>query len=231
MDNILIFTETEEEHWEIVRQVLSLLSKHKLSLKVSKCEFCKPEIPFLGMIIGHHKIRMDPKKTQAIADWPTLKSKKEVQQFLGFCNFYRRFIKDFSKIARPLTQLMGNVDFNWGDKEQKVFDLLKNTLCSSPVLSVYQNDLPLCVECDASNFALGAVLSQLQEEKWHPLAYYSKSLNETERNYEIYNKELMAVVSSLEEWRQYLLDTGTPFEIWSDHQNLEYFRRVLAAVF
>lgn len=224
MDDILIFTETEEEHWEIVRQVLALLSKHKLSLKVAKCEFCKPEIPFLGMIIGHKEIRMDPKKTEAIAEWPLLKSKKEVQQFLGFCNFYRRFIKDFSKIARPLTQLTGNVDFTWGDDEQKAFEALKDALCSSPVLAVYKNNLPLRVECDASDFALGAVLSQLQDEKWHPLAYYSKSLNETERNYEIYDKELMAIVVSLEEWRQYLLDTEVPFEIWSDHQNLGYFR-------
>lgn len=224
MDDILIFTKTEAEHWEVVREVLSLLAKHKLSLKVAKCEFCKPEIPFLGMIIGHQEIRMDPKKTEAISEWPILKSKKEVQQFLGFCNFYRRFIKDFSKIARPLTQLTGNVEFSWGTEEQQAFDVLKNALCSSPILSVYRNNLPLRVECDASDFALGAVLSQHQDEKWHPLAYYSRSLNETERNYEIYDKELMAIVSSLEEWRQYLLDTETPFEIWSDHQNLGYFR-------
>lgn len=224
MDDILIFTETEKEHWDVVRRVLHLLAKHKLSLKVAKCEFCKPEIPFLGMIIGNGRICMDPKKTEAISDWPVLTSKKEVQQFLGFCNFYRRFIKDFSKIARPLTVLTGNTEFVWGKEQQSAFDTLKNALCTSPVLATYKNNLPLRVECDASDFALGAVLSQLQDEKWHPLAYFSKSLNETERNYEIYDKELMAILVSLEEWRQYLLSTEVPIEIWSDHQNLGYFR-------
>lgn len=224
MDDILIFTKTEQEHWEIVRRVLDLLKEHKLSLKVAKCDFCKPEIPFLGMIVGNGQIRMDPKKTDAISEWPELKTKKEVQQFLGFCNFYRRFIKDFSKLARPLTRLTGDVDFVWNQEQKDAFSALKNALCSSPVLAVYQDNLPLRVECDASEFALGAVLSQLQEGKWHPLAYYSKALNETERNYEIYDKELMAIVASLEEWRQYLLDVDIPVEIFSDHQNLGYFR-------
>lgn len=175
------------------------------------------------MIVSEGQIRMDPKKTAVISEWPDLKSKKQVQQFLGFCNFYRRFIKDFSKIARPLTALTGDTPFVWGPNQQSAFAALKDTLCSAPVLATYQDNAPLRVECDSSNFAPSAILSQLQDEKWHPLAYYSKALNETERNYEIYDKELMAIVLSLEEWRQYLLDTPTPIEIWSNHQNLAYF--------
>lgn len=224
MDDILIFSDTEDEHWERVREVLHRLSHHKLSLKVSKCEFLKSEIPFLGMIVGHGQICMDPKKTTAIAEWPVLTTKKQVQQFLGFCNFYRRFIKDYSKLARPLTSFCGDVDFSWSEEQQTAFDALKTALCSSPVLATYRDSLPLRVKCDASDFALDAVLSQLQDEKWHPLEYFSKALNSTERNYKIYDKELMAMIIALKSWRQYLLDTETPIEIWSDHQNLGYFR-------
>lgn len=156
---------------------------------------------------------------------PTPKSKKEVQSFLGFCNFYWRFIKDFSAIAKPLTSLTGNTDWKWGIDQDNTTTGLKEALSSEPVLAIPIDNAPYWLEVDLSDFAQGRVLSQFINGKWHPVAYRSKSLSKTERNYEIYDKEMVAIMSALDDWRQYLLGASERFEIWSDHQNLQYFRK------
>ena len=224
LDDILIFTETIEEHREVVRQVLEVLRQNHLYLKPEKCEFEQTSIEYLGMIVEEGKVRMDPAKVAAIRDWPTPTKKRDLQSFIGFCNFYRRFIEDFSKIARPLHDLTKDVPWRWGEDQQMAFEALKEKISSEPVLAIPRDEGQFRVEADASDYATGAVLSQEQDGKWHPIAFLSKSLNEPERNYEIYDKEMLAIMTALEEWRQYLLGTTEPFEIWTDHQNLTYFR-------
>ncbi|GLB45893.1 putative retrotransposable element tf2 155 kda protein type 1-like [Lyophyllum shimeji] len=169
---------------------------------------------------------MDPVKVAGVAEWPVPKNKKEVQSFLGFTNFYRRFIRDFSHHARPLFDLMAkDVAWTWGSGQQDAFDSLKRAITSKPVLIFPDDDRPFRVEADSSDFATGAVLSQQspEDEKWHPVAFYSKSLNAVERNYEIHDKEMLAIIRALEEWRHFLEGARHKVEIYTDHKNLQYF--------
>jgi hypothetical protein len=225
LDDILIFTKDLLEHCEIVKEVLQILRENKLYLKPAKCEFEKEEMKHLGMIIRNGQVRMDPAKVAAIADWPIPKNKKEIQKFLGFANYYRRFIKDFSGIAKPLTSLTGNEQWVWNPNQQTTFEEIKKWICSEPVLTIPIDNTPYRLEADASDYASGAVLSQKINNKWHPVAYMSKAFNETERNYDIYNKEMLAIMNALDEWHQYLMGASETFEIWTDHQNLQYFRK------
>lgn len=225
LDDILIFTETLEQHREVVSKVLGILQRHKLYLKAEKCEFEKEKIEYLGLIISQNRIEMDPVKIEGVAKWPVPKDVHDVQSFVGFANFYRRFIQDFADIARPLHDLTRkDTAWTWSDKEQDAFETLKKKITSSPVL-IFPDDLkPYKLEADSSDFATGAVLSQEGPDgKWHPVAFMSKSLNQVERNYEIHDKEMLAIIRALEEWRHYLEGTSHTFEIWTDHKNLEYF--------
>lgn len=225
LDDILIFTDTLEEHQRITREVLRILRENKLYLKPEKCEFEQSRIEYLGMIVEEGQVRMDPAKVKAISEWPTPRKKKELQSFLGFCNFYRRFSKDFSHTARPLHRLTGDTPWDWTLEQDLAFEDLKVLITLEPVLAIPTDNGLFRVEADASDFATGAVLSQQNPDgKWHPVAYHSKSLSEPERNYEIYDKELLAIILALEELRPYLMGARHTFEIWSDHQNLTYFR-------
>ena len=167
---------------------------------------------------------MDPVKTEALTSWPMPKKLKELQSFLRFCNFYRWFIKDYSKIAKPLNQLTGKEEWKWSPEQDTTFNTLQRAIMEWPVLAIPVDNEPYRVEADSSNFALGAVLLQRQNDKWHPIAYRSQSLTSAEWNYKIYNKELLAIMTALDEWWHYLL-TSKEFEIWMDHQNLCYFQK------
>jgi len=227
LDDILIFTDTLEEHRRICRIVMERLREHKLYLRHDKCEFEKTRIEYLGVIISHNRVEMDPVKIAGVAEWPVPTSKKEVQSFVGFTNFYRRFISNFSHHARALFDLTKkDVRFAWGNREQDAFDRLKELVTSAPVLALPDSERPYRVEADGSGVATGAVLSQLspEDDKWHPVAFLSKSLSAVERNYEIHDTEMLAIVRALEEWRHYLEGARHPIEIWTDHKNLEYFR-------
>ena len=226
MDDILVFTNTLDEHQQIVRQVLQRLQDHDLFLKPEKCEFERDSIEYLGLVISHDKLEMDPVKVAGVAEWPTPQKVKDVQAFLGFSNFYRRFIKDYSKIARPLFDLTKkDMPWSWTQECEAAFVRLKATFTSSPVLLLPDPDKRYLVEVDASDFATGGVLSQKgPDDLWHPVAYLSKSLSEPERNYDIYDKELLAIVRALEAWRHYLEGSPHAVEIWTDHKNLEYFK-------
>jgi hypothetical protein len=225
IDDILIFTEDLERHREVVRKVLAILEKHQLYLKPEKCEFEQEKVEYLGLIISQGKIEMDPVKLEGVSKWPVPENVTETQSFLGFTNFYRRFIQDFADIARPLHELAKkDVAFTWGSEQQRAFRTLKKALTSSPVLMFPQDDKPYKLEADSSGYATGAVLSQLgPDDKWHPVAYYSKSLTPTERNYDVHDKEMLAIMRGLEEYRHLLEGTQHVFEIWTDHKNLEYF--------
>ena len=226
LDDILIFTKTEEEHERAVQRVLEILAEHKLFLYPEKCEFHRSRIEYLGLVILENKVDMDPVKVARVHKWPTPENRTDVQAFIGFVNFYRRFIWDFSTIARPLFNLThSDKAWNWNAKEQKAFECLKIAVTTAPVLVSPQGSKPFRIEADSSDFASRAVLSQQlpREEKWHPVAFYSKSLSLVERNYEIHDKEMLAIIHTLEEWRHFLEGTRHPVEIWMDHKNLEYF--------
>ena len=149
-----------------------------------------------------------------------------MQAFVGFVNFYRRFIQNFSTIAQPLFNLTrSDHTWNWGTKEQEAFKCLKMVVTTAPILVLPQDLEPFCIKANSSDFASRAVLSQQlpREEKWHLVAFYSKSLSLVERNYEIHDKEILAIICVLEEWRHFLEGARHPVEIWMDYKNLEYF--------
>lgn len=227
LDDILIYTKEGVDHTAAVRQTLTTIRDNNLNLKPEKCKFSKSEIEYLGLIISKNKIRMDPSKVKAIQDWPVPKRVKEVESFIGFGNFYRRFIKDFSRIARPLHDLTKkDVAFEWTEERQQAFDTLKKLFTSAPVLRIADPNLPYVIECDCSDYALGAVLSQIGPDGLlHPIAYFSRSLLGAEINYEIFDKELTALVASVKEWRHYIQGTPHRFDviIYTDHKNLESF--------
>ena len=224
IDDILIFSMTMEEHRETVRRVLEILRKNNLYLKPEKCKFHREKVEYLGLVVSHNSIEMDPIKVKGVSEWPTARNKKDVQSFLGFVNFYQHFIQDFAKIAKPLHELTGKKTWKWLEAQQNSFEQLKKALVSSPILRMADDHSPYRVEADSSDFATGAVLSQEQNGVWHPIGYMSRSLNEVERNYPIHDKELLAVMRALEEWRHYLEGATHRVEILTDHKNLEYFQ-------
>jgi len=226
LDDILIFTRTEEEHVKAIRWVLQVLQEHKLFLRPEKCEFCKERIKYLGLVISENKVSIDPVKVTGVREWPTPENKTNVQAFLGFVNFYRRFIRDFSVKARLLFNLTRSEQvWTWSGKEQTAFEDLKTAVTTTPVLVSPQDSEPFWVKADSSDFATGAVLFQqlTTDGKWYPVAFYSKSLSSIERNYEIHDKEMLAIIRALEEWRHFLEGATYPVEIWTDHKNLKYF--------
>ena len=229
LDDILIFNKTLSEHWNIVWRVLECLWEHKLYLKPEKCKFERRRIEYLGVIVSEGWVEMDLVKVSGVADWPMPRNKKEVQSFVGFVNFYWRFIKDFSHHARALFNLTKkDIGWTWGESEQAAFNKLKELITSAPVLIFPDDSHPYRIEADSSDTATGAVLSQQTSSenggKWHPMAFFSKSLSPVERNHEIHDKEMLAIICTLEEWRHYLEGTPFQFEVWTDHKNLKYFR-------
>jgi len=226
MDDIMIYTATLEEHWQIIAEVLKILRTNKLYLKHTKCEFEQSETKYLGLIIGHQTIKMDSTKTRGVTEWPVPTTRKELRSFLGFLNFYHRFVKDFSKIAHSLNALTSDKnEFIWTDDCQTAFESLKTAITTAPALSMPTTDDPFHIETDGSGIGIGAVLSQKQDNWWHPIAYISKSLSDAERNYHAANLEMAAVIFALTEWWHYLLGATHPFEVLTDHQNLTYFRK------
>jgi hypothetical protein len=223
MDDILIYSRNLEHHRKIVREVLRRLQEYDLYLKPEKCEFEKQEMEYLGMIIQPGEVRMDPGKVAAVKDWPTPTTLKEVRAFIGFANFYRRFIKDFATVARPLHDLTKkDMPWQWHAEQQKAFDWLKEKFCCEPILKVYDPELPTRVEVDASGFATGGILSQKHTDGlWHPVAYRSDSMSKEERNYEIYDREMLGCIRAFEDWRHFL--EGIPFELVTDHKNIEWW--------
>jgi len=169
---------------------------------------------------------MDLVKVAGVREWPTPEKKTDIQAFLGFVNFYQKFIQDFSAKARPLFNLIHSKQvWTWSGKEQMAFENLKTAVTTAPVLMSPQDLEPFWVEADSSDFATEAVLSQqlTMDRKWHPVAFYSKFLSSVKWNYKIYNKEMLAIICTLEEWRHFLEGATHPVEIWTNHKNLEYF--------
>ncbi|QRW08587.1 Retrotransposable element Tf2 protein [Ceratobasidium sp. AG-Ba] len=226
MDDILIFSEKEEDHAEHVKEVLKILRDNNLYAKLAKCEFFVKKVIFLGLVITPEGISMEEEKIKAIMEWGAPRKIKEVQAFLGFVNFYRRFIAEFSKIARPLHDLTKkDTRFEWSQECQQAFEEIKKRVSQDPVLIHPDPDKPFILETNASGIAIGAILSQRGEDGYlHPVAYLSKSYNDAQRNYDTANKELLAIVESLKHWRIYLEGTILPVTVFTDHRNLERWK-------
>ncbi len=183
--------------------MLQRLLENGLFVKTEKCVFHAQSVSFLGYIISSEGVRMDPDKVKVVVDWPSPDSRKALQRFLGFANFYRRFIRNFSQLAAPLTALTSpRTTFRWSDTAEAVFTKLKSRFVSPPILIAPDPSRQFVVEVDASEVGVGAVLSQRSstDDKMHPCAFLSHCLSPTERNYDIGNRELLAVKLALEEW-------------------------------
>lgn len=226
IDDILIYSESEEEHRLHVEKVLERLREAGLQADLKKCEFHVTKTKYLGFIVGTDGLAVDPMKVAAVRDWNVPKNLKGVQAFLGFCNFYRRFIREYGRVARPLTNLTKKGEaFTWTRACQEAFDELKSRLLQSPVLAHFDHDLPTKVETDSSDGVIAGVLSQqgAEDGDWHPVAYFSETMQGAEHNYAIHDKELLAVVRALLFWRAELVGLQMPFVVITDHQALEYF--------
>jgi RNase H-like domain found in reverse transcriptase/Reverse transcriptase (RNA-dependent DNA polymerase) len=188
MDNILIFANIKEELERIMKLVLEKLQEHDLFLKAKKCEFCQTRIEYLGMIIKEGKIAMDSVKLGGIRDWPVPTMLKQTWLFLGFGNFYQKFISHYSELARPLYNLMKkDKKFEWSNNCQEAFNIMKKRFTEELVLLTPNQSKPFQIKSDAFKVATGIVLTQLDSNRdWHPVAFLSKTFTETERKYEIY---------------------------------------------
>uniref|UniRef100_A0A3B1J8V2 Gypsy retrotransposon integrase-like protein 1 n=1 Tax=Astyanax mexicanus TaxID=7994 RepID=A0A3B1J8V2_ASTMX len=228
IDNILVYSRNIVEHVQHVSEVLRRLLQHQLYVKAKKCLFHQSSVAFLGYILSKEGIEMDPTKIAAVLSWPTPRTIKDLQRFLGFANFYRRLIRGFSVLAAPLTSALrgGEKKLRWNKDTEQSFQNLKNRFTSAPILKHPNPELQFVVEVDASEVGVGAVLSQRQgtPPKLYPCAFFSRKLSEAERNYDIENRELLAVKMALEEWRHWLEGAKLPFVVFTDHKNLEYIR-------
>ena len=215
LDDVLIYSETLEQHHLHVEMVLERLHKARLFADIDKSEFDQKEVKYLGMIIGVDGLKIDPAKIKTILEWSTLKTVKEVLSFLDFANFYRRFIEKFSKLALPLTELTKTKGqdkkaiFKWDNACQQAFDKLKRKFVSYPIIQHFNPDKQTWLEVDSSDYVVGGAMSQMGDDGiLRPVAFFSKKMSPQECNYEIYDKELLAIVRAFEEWRPELATTN-----------------------
>ena len=231
LDDILVFSFDRESHTEHVRKVLERLRKAQLFINSAKCVFYQSQVEFLGFIVGQEGISMDPERVQVIAEWPIPQTFRDIQVFLGFCNFYRRFIHGYSRLTAPLTELLkgsrngrkpGSVTLN--EVEVQAFQDLVDAFQRAPVLRHFDPHRHILVETDASDVAQAAILSQPDDQGiYHPVAFWSAKFKGPEVRYSTPDKELFAIVSAFKQWRHYLEGSLTPVEVLTDHQNLRSF--------
>jgi hypothetical protein len=226
MDDILAFSKTIDDLKKIEQIILEKAREYDLYFKAKKCEFRKPKIEYLGLVVKEGKLAIDPAELKGILDWPAPKTVKEVRSFLGFGNFYCRFIKGFSHLAHPLNDLLKkDKKFVWSEECQEYFDQLKKRFTKEPVLIIPDHLKRFQIQVDSSLFATGGILSQTDTNgDRHPCAYLSKSLTKEQRNYDTGDRELLAIVWALKEWRHYIQGSGHTTIVLSDHDNLQHFK-------
>jgi len=226
LDDILIYSEDELEHTAHVRKVIQRLQEAGLQIDIKKCEFSTKRTKYLGFIVSTEGIEVDPEKIEVIIAWQIPTTVKGVQSFLGFCNFYRRFIREYGRVAKPLTRLTKkDVVFVFDENCEEAFKELKARLTSAPILGHYDPERETMLELDASDGITAGIFSQLDpaDGQWHPVAFFSKTMAPAECNYEIHDKEMLAIIHALEQWRAELEGLGVEIQIFSDHKALEYF--------
>lgn len=215
-DDILIYSSSMEEHLRHLKEVFELMRSNNLYAKRSKCAFATDRVEYLGHFIQASGVSTDPAKIKAVKEWPIPKNLKALRGFLGLAGYYRRFVRHFETIARPLTALTKKDAFQWNEEAQEAFNKLKESLCNAPVLALPRFDKQFIVETDACGVGIGAVLMQ----DGHPLAYISRHLQGKQLHLSIYEKELLAVVYAVQKWRHYLLTNH--FIIKTDQRSLKY---------
>ncbi|MBW0573660.1 hypothetical protein O181_113375, partial [Austropuccinia psidii MF-1] len=224
LDDIMVFSSSEEEHVKHVASVLQRLMDNNLFAKASNCVFHASSVEYLGYVVTSEGLKMDSSKAQQILNWPQPKNIKALQSFLGFAIFYRPFIKNYSKKISALTSLLKkDSPFIFNEEALSQFQILKEAFTTAPILSNFNPSLPAVVETDASDYALGAVLSQVNDSGKHPIAFDSCMLLPAELNYEIHYKELLGIFWALKRWRGFLLSLSDSFEVLTDHSSLQYF--------
>jgi len=228
MDDILIYSETIEEYVAIVRKVMDRLRKPGLCVSIKKSTFLAREVEFLGYKISEHGISMRTKKVEEITAWSPPQKVVDVQSFMGFAHSYRRFIKGISKIAKPLTDLTKKgIKWHWTNACQAAFDELKTAFTTRPLLTHFDETCPTKLETDASDWALGPVLSQLcEDERWDTVAFHSRKFAPGEVNYHVHDKEMTAIVPAFSEW-EYMLRSVEQITVYTEHKNLEYFNTTM----
>ena len=221
-DDIIVYSEDEQTHLHLLEQIFQRFIDHGIKLRKEKCTFMKPEVEYLGIIISHGQQRPNPKKLQAVSDFPNPRTVKELQRFLGLAGWYRRFISNFSTIADPLYKLLRkNADFIWDNEQQQAFEQIKELLTSEPVIGIFNPDKPVSLFTDASGIGIGAVLMQPDDEgHLHPIAYFSRQLTIHEANYPACELEMLAVVAAMEHFHVYT--DGRHVDVYSDQQSLQY---------
>jgi len=225
LNDILIMAQTIVELIKLTHGILQRLLDLNLYLQPEKCSFNQTSVEYLGLIISEGELHMDPVKLNAVTNWPTPKTMKEVQKFLGFCNFYCCFVKNYSALAQPLFNLTKkDIPFHWDQEEEQAFRSLQSTLTMAPVLILPDYDKPFTLITNASDYAIGSILEQEDAfGRSYPVAYFSKLLQPVECNYKIHDKELLAIIHSLKHFRHYLQGNKNCTKIFSDHANLQYF--------
>jgi ribonuclease HI len=217
INDILVYSKNEEEHAGHLHVVLQRRREHRLYAKLSKCDYWLKEIKFLGHTISQAGIAVDPDKVQEVMNWKPPMTVRQIQSFLGLAGYYRRFIPDFSRIVKPITELLKKeAKFVWGQKCEDAFHTLRQHLTTAPVLAPPDSSKPFDVYYDASGTGLGCVLMQYNRV----IAYASRALRPHEQNYPTNDLELAAVVHALKMWRHYLM--GTHYNIFTDHKCLKY---------
>ncbi|MBW0505190.1 hypothetical protein O181_044905 [Austropuccinia psidii MF-1] len=224
LDDIMVFSSSEEEHIKHVTSVLQRLREKNLFAKASKCVFHDSSVEYLGYVVSSDGLKMDSSKAQQILNWPQPKNIKALQYSLGFANFYCCFIKNYSKKITALTSLLKkDCPFIFNEEALSQFQILKEAFKIAPILSHFNPSLPTIVETDASDYALGAVLSQVNDSGNHPIAFDSCKLLPADLNYEIHDKELLGIVCALKCWKAFLLSLSNSFEVLKDNSSPLYF--------
>lgn len=225
IDDIVVYADNLENHNIKLKEVFNRLRNHNLKLQPDKCEFLRREVMYLGHLITDSGVQPDPKKIIAVSEFPVPKNPKDIKSFLGLAGYYRRFIDNFSKLCLPLNKLLRkDVEFNWTSSQQEAFDVIKSKLCNKPILQYPNFDKEFILTTDASNYALGGVLSQGIIPNDLPIAYASRALNKAESNYTTTEKELLAIIWCVKHFRPYLY--GRKFKIVTDHKPLKWLFNV-----
>jgi hypothetical protein len=218
MDDIPVYSPTLEAHAIHLNKVFQILQDHQLYAKRSKCSFAVQQIDYLGHVISHRGVATDPSKTVSITRWPVPTSHTELRGFLGLTGYYRKFVKGYGMMAKPLTSILQQKQFNWSSAAQTAFEELKSAMISTPVLALPNFNEEFVIETDASDRGIGAVLSQ----NGHPIAFYSKALGVNNSKLSTYEKEFLAILMAVDKWRCYL-QRGS-FVIRSDHKSLSHLQ-------
>ena len=228
IDDVIIYSDSWSDHLQRIRKFFDRLSKAKLTVNLAKTEFCHATVTFLGHLVGQGQVKPLEAKVNAISEFPVPKCKRQLMRFLGMAGYYRKFCKNFSGIAEPVTNLLKkSTKFKWNDKCQDAFDRLKAILKSVPVLLAPDFDKCFKLAVDASDVGIGAVL--LQEDNNgidHPVCYFSKKFNKHQKNYSTIEKECLALILAIQQFEVYLTSSTSPIVVFSDHNPLSFLHKL-----